>query len=448
MEATRLRAITAEAGPAVPDPPRCLRRRAAQLAPEAGLALQVGGTPLPELDGATRVEHLAEVHAPRAQGAPGADLVVAAGVLAAVPDLYAGLRTIALAARPGAIVLVSMPNAGAVPAASPLRQPIAWAERALASRRPEVLSGRRLVSGGAKPRPDVHVTRAELTALATDAGFAVVACRSEGTPPVPGRAARAAAVVVTRLGAGMGTTLVAELRRSAAAPRVRPRRPWWPAHLAAGLPLDYLSPRTEVARLVPRSARCVLDVGCSGGALGESLRALGARVTGVELDPRLAALAAEVLDGVVVGDAADVLSSGRGLDPDGYDCIIAADCLEHLADPWTALRDAARRLRPGGRIILSVPNVRHWSTLWALGARGTWPLRDSGIHDRTHLRFFTRRSVVDLLGSTELEPERIVGVPRLREGRPSPLDAAGRLLPGAAGELVTFQWLVVARQRR
>jgi 2-polyprenyl-3-methyl-5-hydroxy-6-metoxy-1,4-benzoquinol methylase len=171
------------------------------------------------------------------------------------------------------------------------------------------------------------------------------------------------------------------------------------------------------------------------------------QVTGVELDPMLSGLAERALTKVVTGDIVDVLQAGDGLDPRGYDVVIAADCLEHLADPAAAVELAASRLTPQGCVIVSLPNVRHWDTLWNLGVRGVWPQRPSGIHDRTHLRWFTRRGLVELLENAGLRVEALESVRRVRESHASWLDFPARLLPGAAGELVTFQWLARARAR-
>jgi hypothetical protein len=68
-----------------------------------------------------------------------------------------------------------------------------------------------------------------------------------------------------------------------------------------------------------------------------------------------------------------------------------------------------------------------------------------GIHDRTHLRWFTRRTLLDILGDCGFAADEVRSVRRAVESRPTPLDAVARRLPGSAGELVTFQWLVRAR---
>jgi hypothetical protein len=71
--------------------------------------------------------------------------------------------------------------------------------------------------------------------------------------------------------------------------------------------------------------------------------------------------------------------------------------LEHLVDPWTALRELHERTGPACRLALSVPNVRHYTVVLPLLCKGEFRYRDQGIMDRTHLHFFTRDSLVEML---------------------------------------------------
>lgn len=163
----------------------------------------------------------------------------------------------------------------------------------------------------------------------------------------------------------------------------------------------YETARPDIQALVPMDARSVLDVGCASGALGEALRARGAaHVTGIELDADLAAEARGRLDRVIGGDAAEVLAA---LEPGSFDCLVAADVLEHLVDPWTTLRAAASALEPGGTAVISLPNVRNIETFWSVGVQGRWPRHDHGVFDRTHLNWFTLADARDLLEQAGLE---------------------------------------------
>lgn len=163
----------------------------------------------------------------------------------------------------------------------------------------------------------------------------------------------------------------------------------------------YANPRDEVTCLIPSRCRRVLDVGCSSGVMGEALRPRGHHVTGIEYDSGLATLARSRLDRVLEGDV-EQMARDR-LDPGGpFDCVVCADVLEHLRDPWTVVRWASELLTSDGCLVVSVPNIRHAQTFWNLAVRRRWPYRDVGIFDRTHLRWFARRNLADLLTSTGL----------------------------------------------
>lgn len=203
----------------------------------------------------------------------------------------------------------------------------------------------------------------------------------------------------------------------------------------------YANPRREVTALVPPSARRVLDVGCSVGAMGAALRARGAQVTGVELDAELAARAREVLDEVVEGDV-EAMARDGALAGRAWDCVVFADVLEHLRDPWAVVAWGARLVAPGGSIVLSVPNVRHVKTLRALLQR-RWPYEAVGIFDRTHLRFFARRNLDDLVAGTGFELVEVRRHHLLSVHRPQA--AVNRLAP-LLGDLGTLQF--VARAER
>jgi SAM-dependent methyltransferase len=202
----------------------------------------------------------------------------------------------------------------------------------------------------------------------------------------------------------------------------------------------YERARPEILAHVPPDARRVLDLGCATGATGAALKARGAvEVVGVELEPEYAREAARTLDRVIVADAeAPPQDVGR------FDVLIAADILEHLKDPWAALRAYADHLEPGATAIVSLPNVAHWSTYAAL-ARGHWPRRPEGIFDATHLRWFTLDDARDLLVQAGLTPHTVIRRPWLWT-RGSRLDALAPPLLNVPGlrTLITFQHVIVA----
>jgi 2-polyprenyl-3-methyl-5-hydroxy-6-metoxy-1,4-benzoquinol methylase len=146
-----------------------------------------------------------------------------------------------------------------------------------------------------------------------------------------------------------------------------------------------------VLELVGRDRR-VLDVGCSTGYLGKVLADRGCVVDGVEIDAEAADLAREHLHTVTEIDL-DRDDLAQALAGAQYDCIVMADVLEHLTRPEAVLESAISLLAPGGEVVISVPNVTHGSLRLAL-MQGRWDYRDTGLLDRTHIRFFTRDSIL------------------------------------------------------
>jgi len=76
--------------------------------------------------------------------------------------------------------------------------------------------------------------------------------------------------------------------------------------------------------------------------------------------------------------------------------IVFNDSLEHLIDPFLFLEKIKHKLKPGGSVVISIPNVRHFRNLYQLIFKKQWRYVDSGILDRTHLRFFTCESIRDM----------------------------------------------------
>src|SRR3954467_9139906 len=140
--------------------------------------------------------------------------------------------------------------------------------------------------------------------------------------------------------------------------------------------------RPDVQAHVPADARSILELGCSAGALGAALKARASApvtVIGVELDPEHARGAAERLDRVIVGDA-EAFIAGPPPPEAPFDCLIAADVLEHLVDPWTTLERAVALVRPGATVIVSVPNVLFARPLLRGGGAGRLARRPAPAH--------------------------------------------------------------------
>lgn len=173
--------------------------------------------------------------------------------------------------------------------------------------------------------------------------------------------------------------------------------------------------RQYVADLVPASARRILDVGCNDGtfAAGVLARDTEREVWGIEPHDLDAAAAARRLTGVVNGFYPDALAEVPG----AFDCISFNHVLEHMVDPWNALRATRERLAPGGVIVGELPNIRHLPFLVDLALRGRFDYVDSGLLDRTHLRFFTRSSAQDLFATSGFEVETFFPVVAMGNAR-------------------------------
>ena len=158
---------------------------------------------------------------------------------------------------------------------------------------------------------------------------------------------------------------------------------------------------------MPPSARAILDLGCSTGALGAALKARqGASCVGVELGEDYAREAEGRLDRVIVADV-EAFAAGPAPPEAPFDCLIAADVLEHLRDPWAALRGAVAMLAPGATAVVSLPNVLFWAALLRIVRTRRWPREDEGLFDRTHLRWFGEADAVELLEQAGLREVRV-----------------------------------------
>ena len=185
----------------------------------------------------------------------------------------------------------------------------------------------------------------------------------------------------------------------------------------------------------------VLDVGCGSGELAAVLRAAGHTVLGV--DQREPDSVAMRMDRYVAADLGDGLPDEVG---GGFGIVIAADVVEHLADPTLLMQDLAAAADPDGSVIISVPNFGHWYPRLRV-ALGRWDYDERGILDRTHLRFFNRRTFLRAAADAGLTPRRSsnTGLPfdALRLDERSlvlrPIAAVDRLLARVWPNLFAYQ---------
>jgi len=155
----------------------------------------------------------------------------------------------------------------------------------------------------------------------------------------------------------------------------------------------YSYSRVDILPYIQKNPRRILDVGCGLGLTAEMLKnKFRAEYTaGIELNPETAAEAKKKLDDVYV---LDLNKDQLPLKNEQFDLIVMSDILEHLAEPLEFLLKVRELLHPQGQAVVSIPNVSNWRILFMVIFKGDWRYTDSGIMDKTHLRFFTRKSAV------------------------------------------------------
>ena len=207
----------------------------------------------------------------------------------------------------------------------------------------------------------------------------------------------------------------------------------------------YDTPRREILPWLPERVVRLLDIGCGSGATTAAVRdARGVEwAGGIEFVDEVAERAEAGFDRVWRGDAAQAPLEAE-IPAGSLDLVLCLDVLEHMPDPWTMVRRLSRLIRPGGRLILSVPNIRHWKFVWRLIARGDFVYRDAGLLDRTHLRFFVRRTAIELATCGGLE--LVAATSAQGWGFPEPRWWLARLSGERLDEVMAKQWLVVAQQ--
>lgn len=202
--------------------------------------------------------------------------------------------------------------------------------------------------------------------------------------------------------------------------------------------------RREIAALLPQHCGRVLEIGCGSGAtlgwLRQDKRTL--RTVGVEIADAAAMAARLNVDEVHCLDFEHAELPAETAD---FDVILCLDVLEHMVNPWGAVdRLVNRYLAPGGVLVVSLPNVRHYSVVLPLLFRGRWTYENAGLLDRTHLRFFTRQTAFELLAHDQLEAVQDKDAKpewRTRKG------VFNSLTGGIFRDLLTYQYCLAARKR-
>ncbi|GAC1419431.1 MAG: hypothetical protein NVSMB67_09610 [Flavisolibacter sp.] len=169
----------------------------------------------------------------------------------------------------------------------------------------------------------------------------------------------------------------------------------------------YSHARPEILANVPFNVKRVLDVGCGAGAFGISLKQkLGCEVWGIEPVSEAAGEAKNVLDKVFIGLFEDCITT---IDTK-FDLICFNDVLEHMPNPWSSLEKTRRLLSDTGIIMASIPNILHYHEFFEILFKRDFRYSEAGIMDKTHLRWFTRKSIIRMFDECGYKTVNIKGL--------------------------------------
>jgi len=208
----------------------------------------------------------------------------------------------------------------------------------------------------------------------------------------------------------------------------------------------YATARKEVAPFIPHPKARILEIGCGAGATIGYLKDQGlcSWAAGVEIMPKPAAQAKKVCDQLWLEN---IEQFTLPIKPGTLDVILCLDVLEHLVDPWAVVKKLTPLLKKDGVLIASIPNIRHHSVLKEIILKGDFKYDDYGILDRTHLRFFTRKTILQLMECSGLKVDRVQNLHYLKLRHWwKPKRAVKMLLHKFFPDFFAIQYLVRARK--
>ena len=202
--------------------------------------------------------------------------------------------------------------------------------------------------------------------------------------------------------------------------------------------------RFDIIDLIDNNINSLLDVGCGEGNTAFYLKEKYniKIVDGIEILPKAGYLAQKKLDNVYLLNIEEIKNFSFSKNK-LYDCILILDVLEHLHFPQKTLTKFHKVLSDNGTIIISLPNVRHYRVVFPLLFRNEWEYKDSGVLDRTHLKFFTYKSMVKLIESSGLEIKKVIKKKSYRRG----FTIVNILSLGLLAPFSIFQYIFVCEKK-
>ena len=160
--------------------------------------------------------------------------------------------------------------------------------------------------------------------------------------------------------------------------------------------------RQELLDLIPADGQVIGSIGCGAGGTEAELVRRGRQVHAVDIAPEAVELARPKLTSVRLIQP----DNHEPFEPDSLDGLILADVIEHVPAGWEYLASVAAAVRPGGWVVISVPNMRYCEAVWQFVVRGDWPEHPTGIFDSTHLQVMTKRRLGRWCAAAGLTVER------------------------------------------
>ena len=207
----------------------------------------------------------------------------------------------------------------------------------------------------------------------------------------------------------------------------------------------YAGDRIDMLQYVPENAKRILDVGCAAGNFGALIKRNfeNIEVWGIDINEESIEQAAGKIEKAIAGPISEVIDQ---LPDEGFDAIFFNDVLEHMPDPYSVLVAMKSKLAKDGIIATSIPNVRYFRNLTHVLFEKDWKYVDEGILDRTHLRFFTRKSILRMFDELGFEVISCNGIGNTKSKRP---DLYNILSFGLLGRDIRFlQFVTVVKPRK